>query len=113
MSGNWDAWTDRLSEYVDDELAADERAALDMHLQVCGDCARTVNELRGVVRRAVALESRLPAEDLWPAIEARLAPAPRARALDLGAWLGAWRRREARAWQEAVPRRWSFTFPQL
>lgn len=100
-----DAWTDRLSEYVDGELDAAERAALDVHLQVCATCARTVTELRAVLERAGELESPPPAEDLWPGIEARIAvPAPRPRVLGIGAW----RRRAA-----GTPRRWSFTLPQL
>jgi hypothetical protein len=100
-----DAWTDRLSEYVDGELDAAERAALDVHLQVCPACARTVTELRAVLERAGELETPPPAEDLWPGIEARItAPARRPRVFDLGAW----RRRAA-----GPPRRWSFTLPQL
>jgi anti-sigma factor RsiW len=94
-----DAWTDRLSEYVDGELDAAERAALDVHLQLCGRCTATVAELRAVLERARGLEPLAPAADLWPAIEARIAPARRARVLDLGG------RRPAR--------RWSFTLPQL
>ena len=105
FDGTHDAWTDRLSEYVDGELDAAERAALDVHLQVCAACARTVTELRAVLERAGELGSPPPAEDLWAGIEARIAArAPRPRVFDLGAW----RRR-----REGVPRRWSFTLPQL
>jgi anti-sigma factor RsiW len=112
MNPNRDAWTDRLSEYVDGELADAERAALEVHLQLCECCASTVEELRAVVRRAGALESSAPGTDLWPAIEARIAAPRNARVLDLGERAD---RREARApgrgaWQ---PRRWSFTLPQL
>ena len=98
-----DAWTDRLSEYVDDELDAAERAALDVHLQLCAACAGTVAGLRAVRQRAAGLQAPPPAEDLWPGIAARIAE-PRPRVFDLTAW----RRRDA-----GVPRRWSFTLPQL
>ena len=33
-----DQWTDRLSEYLDDELPPDERAALEAHLRQCVAC---------------------------------------------------------------------------
>ncbi len=99
-----DAWTDRLSEYVDGELDAAERAALDVHLQVCPACARTLTELRAVLERAGELEVPPPAEDLWPGIAARL-PAPERHVVAPAAWRGRGR--------PAGPRRWSFTLPQL
>ncbi len=112
MNPNRDAWTDRLSEYVDGELDPAERAALDVHLQLCEGCAGTVEELRAVVQRAGALEASAPETDLWPGIEARIAAPRKARVLDLGGWR-AWgtpRVPGPGAWQ---PRRWSFTLPQL
>jgi hypothetical protein len=63
-----DQWTDRLSEYLDGELGAAERAALEGHLATCAGCGATLAELRRVVARAGALEDRPPAVDLWPAI---------------------------------------------
>jgi len=107
-----DAWTDRLSDYVDGELDAAEHAALEVHLQICARCARTVEELRDVVQRAATLEAQPPAQDLWPAIAARLEPR-RARILDLGRWLGERGTTRSRAYPVAAPRRWSFTLPQL
>jgi tetratricopeptide (TPR) repeat protein len=67
-----DQWNDRLSDYLDDEMAPDERAALEVHLASCGECAVTLDELREVVQRASALPARPPAADLWPGIEPRL-----------------------------------------
>ena len=112
MSPNRDAWTDRLSEYVDGDLDAAECAALDVHLQLCEGCAGTVEELRAVLRRAGALETGAPETDLWPAIEARIAASRKARVLDLGDRHGreAPRATGSGAWG---PRRWSFTLPQL
>jgi anti-sigma factor RsiW len=107
-----DAWTDRLSEYVDGELDAAERGALDVHLQLCENCSATVEELRAVLERARALEARAPETDLWPAIEARIAPARKARVLDPGGWLGRRSGRPAGS-DTGRARRWSFTFPQL
>jgi anti-sigma factor RsiW len=112
MTPERDAWTDRLSEYVDGELDSAERAALEVHLQLCEGCAGTVEELRAVVLRALALETSAPETDLWPAIEARIAVSRQERVLDLGERRGpeASRVAGAGAWR---PRRWSFTLPQL
>ena len=63
-----DQWTDRLSEYLDGELAGSERTALGAHLASCGNCRTTLEELRRVVGRARALDDRLPTADLWPGI---------------------------------------------
>ena len=68
-----DAWTDRLSEHVDGELAAEERTLLEAHLAICAACASTLDELRAVALAARALPERLPGEDLWPGVEARIA----------------------------------------
>ena len=65
-------WTDRLSEYVDDELTPEERADLEAHMVSCPECAATLDELRAVVERAGSLMPRPPAADLWPGIEPRL-----------------------------------------
>ena len=67
-------WTDRLSDYVDGELSPGEARLLEAHVAGCGECATTLRELRAVVAGAAALPDEPPARDLWPAIEARLAP---------------------------------------
>lgn len=78
-----DQWTDRLSEYLDGELPATERAALETHLASCADCRATLADLRGVVARAQGLEPRPPATNLWPGIHARLTPGQQARVVRL------------------------------
>lgn len=70
-----DPWTDRLSEYLDDELSPAERAALEAHLGSCPDCAAVLADLERVVARAASLDDRPPERDLWPAIAARIAAA--------------------------------------
>jgi len=67
-----DQWTDRLSEYVDGELANGERTALEAHLATCAACRATVEDLRQVVARARALDNRAPKADLWPAVAKRI-----------------------------------------
>ncbi len=88
-------WTDRLSEYLDDELDQPQRVALEAHLSGCAACAATLADLRRVVGRAHALDDRPPATDLWPGIATRIGVSTD----DLA-------RRRAR-------RRLSFTVPQL
>lgn len=74
-----DRWQERLSEYLDGELGADERGALERHLESCASCRTTLAELRAVVAAARALGARAPERDLWPELAAQLAPrrAPR------------------------------------
>jgi Putative zinc-finger len=67
-----DPFTDRLSDYLDDELSAGERASMDRHLAACAACRRTLDELREVVARAASLRDGLPAGDLWTGIAARI-----------------------------------------
>lgn len=90
-----DQWTDRLSEYLDGELADAERMALEAHLATCADCTAVLADLRRVVTRAQALDDRPPARDLWSGIAERIGVSTD----DLA-------RRRAR-------RRVSFTVPQL
>src|SRR5690242_15855462 len=97
--GMSDQWTDRLSEYLDDELPPDERAALEAHLRHCTACGAVLADLKRIVTRARGLEDRLPDRDLWPGIAARIGGGSgEARAIDLGA--------------ERARRRWSFSLPQ-
>jgi len=67
-----DKWMDRLSEYLDGDLAPGERAALEAHLADCAACRTTVEELRRVVGRAHALVDQPVGRDLWPGIAARI-----------------------------------------
>jgi len=65
-------WTDRLSEYLDGELAAPEQTACEAHLAGCGECARLLEELKAVAARAGSLPASPAPADLWAGIEARL-----------------------------------------
>ena len=93
-----DQWTDRLSEYLDDELPPDERSALEQHLRHCAACGAVLADLKRIVTRARGLEDRPPERDLWPGIAARIgAGSGETQAIDLA----------------AARRRWSFSLPQL
>ena len=94
-----DTWTDRLSEYMDDELTPAERAALEAHLRSCRTCAATLEELRDVVAHAATLPARPPANDLWAGIEPQLSASGRE-----GSVL---------PFRARATRRFSFTLPQL
>ena len=95
-----DQWTERLSEYLDDELSPEERAALEGHLRGCVACGAVLADLKRIVVRARGLEDRLPEHDLWPGIAARIgASSGETPVIDLA-------RARAR-------RRWSFSLPQL
>src|SRR5881397_3276179 len=95
-----DQWTDRLSEYLDDELSSAEVTALEAHLGACASCRATLDELRRVVARARAFDDRPPATDLWPGIAIGIGLAPGAHPV---ASLG----------QRRARRRLSFTVPEL
>jgi predicted anti-sigma-YlaC factor YlaD len=85
---------DRLSEYLDDELPADERAALERHLETCASCAATLDELRRVVDTARSLQQAEPDEQVWQGINAQI-------------------RAAGTAGQVRPMRRFAFTLPQL
>jgi anti-sigma factor RsiW len=68
-------WTDKLSEYLDGELAGDERRAVDAHLRSCAECSAVLADLKRVVARAQGVGTgvpRPPAADLWDGIAARI-----------------------------------------
>jgi anti-sigma factor RsiW len=75
-----DRWTDRLSEYLDETLPLGDRRELEAHLATCAACAAALDDLRRLVALARALPAedaaRLPEDDPWPAIEARLRAEP-------------------------------------
>jgi anti-sigma factor RsiW len=98
-----DEWTGRLSDYLDDELAPDERRGIERHLAGCEACATALDELKHVVERARSLPTRPPQTDLWNGIADRIGATGAAGRG--GARIVPIRARE--------PWRISFTLPQL
>ena len=99
-------WTDLLSDYLDGELSADERGAVDAHLRNCAACAGVLNDLKRVVARAASAEARPPHADLWAGIADRIETGGPAAAPDrVMAFAPDAARRYAR--------RFAFTLPQL
>jgi hypothetical protein len=103
-----DAWTERLSEYLDGNLDPADRVAIEAHLPGCRDCAATLAELRSVVERAGRLDQAGPATDLWPGIAARIAAEARDAAPVPAATATAPRVITLRPGRE-----WRFSLPQL
>ena len=101
-----DTFTNRLSDYLDGDLRADERAGLEAHLKTCAACTAVLTELRTVVARAGALPAPTDVPDLWPAIAARIAED------DAPATAPVARRREPRR-NGFTEWRFSLTVPQL
>lgn len=100
-----DMWTDRLSEYTDGDLTAEETAALEKHLSDCLACRNVLAGLREVARATAGLEDREPEIDLWPGILDRIGEAHGSQvATDAGV---------SRLARPARPRRFSFSVPQL
>lgn len=93
--------TERLSAYLDGELAGAEREELEAHLAGCAECAATLADLERIVADARSLEDRPPARDLWSGIVERLEKSPEPMVTPLVS------RRGGR------PRRFSFTLPEL
>lgn len=74
-----DRFTDRLSEYIDGELAESDEALVRRHLEDCAECAGTLADLEAVRRRAADLVDRSPDRDLWEGIAERIAETGGAR----------------------------------
>jgi len=75
------AETDRLSAYLDGELAAAEERAVEKHLAACGGCRAELEGLRTVVERLHGLQRATPPPVLAEAVARRVAMEPRPRGL--------------------------------
>jgi len=69
---NCDHVSERLSDYLDDELGASDREIVRAHLESCVECTETLAAYRRVVGHASALDDRPVEADLWPGIAARI-----------------------------------------
>jgi negative regulator of sigma E activity len=99
-------WTDRLSDYLDGELSAEECGDVEAHLRECASCNDVLNELKRVVALARSIEPRPPQADLWAGIAERIDAAGRPPAQPV-------ERANVTAFPHRMPRRIAFTLPQL
>lgn len=63
-----------LADYLDGSLGDSEVASAELHLAACASCRTLVSDLQTISRSAAALPALTPSRDLWPTIEARIAP---------------------------------------
>ena len=61
-------WIERLSEYLDGELAPSERAACEAHLALCATCREELEGIQAVVAMAKADPDVMPVNDGWPGV---------------------------------------------
>lgn len=61
-----------LSDFLENALDADDRAALDSHASTCDRCRALLGELSAITTQAAALPNLEPSRDLWPAIAQRI-----------------------------------------
>ena len=100
-----DHLTDRLSAYLDGELGPDGRAEVEAHLARCGECTRTLDELRRVAARARSLRDSAPPPAVWEAVARHIEGASPAGVVPIEP--------AARAGRASAGWRLSLTVPQL
>lgn len=74
-------WTDRLSEYLDDEMSSEERSACEQRLASDAELRRCLEELIAVRDAARDQPDYTAPEDIWQAVSARIGTETRQRTL--------------------------------
>lgn len=75
MTNPFDPWAARLSEYLDGELRADMRQAIEAHLTTCSECTRLMADLEAVrnwLRADAPSPHDLEAPAAWPMVLERI-----------------------------------------
>ena len=103
-------WTERLSDYLDGELTAVQRAECDAHLAACTQCRTVLAELQAVVQISRDDGDVFPATDLWPGVLSRIGNAAPTQAASTGGDVVSFDAARTRA---RTPRQVVFTLPQL
>ena len=62
----------RLPEYMEGDLAGDEREVFERHAESCAHCRPILEDLKAIVASAGALGPIEPSRDLWSGIDARI-----------------------------------------
>lgn len=63
-----------LPAYLEGELDAARRRAVERHAAICSRCAALLRDVTAIVHDARELPTLAPSRDLWPDIEARIQP---------------------------------------
>jgi anti-sigma factor RsiW len=66
-------WSDRLSAYLDGELAEADHERADIHLRSCDACRAELDAIRSIQRRVRRPPETTPANDPWPDIARAIA----------------------------------------
>ena len=61
-----------ISDHTDKLLNREQVQALEQHLKGCAACSELLNEMRMIAEEAKEMESVLPSENLWSAIESHI-----------------------------------------
>lgn len=69
---NCEQFDARLPDYMEGDLAGDEREAFERHAASCAHCGPILDDLKAIVTSAGALGPVEPSRDLWKGIEARI-----------------------------------------
>ena len=69
---NCTAFDETLADYLEGDLGASERQAVEAHLASCVRCAALVRDLQQIRDSAGELGELVPSRDLWDGIEARI-----------------------------------------
>jgi hypothetical protein len=65
-------FSDVLSAYLEGELDAAQRAAVEAHAASCAECGTLLSEIQHITTEAATLPVLTPSRDLWSGIEARI-----------------------------------------
>ncbi len=68
-------FTDQLSAYLDHDLTPNEHDVIERHLDACGECRATLEQLARVKSHAAALVGPPAPTDLWAGIASRIGSA--------------------------------------
>lgn len=74
-----DRFHDLVSDWLDDDLDAGSRAALEGHAATCDACRALMTDLRAIKQTSGTLERHAPPSRVWTRLEQQLAAEPRFR----------------------------------
>lgn len=57
----------RIVDYLAGELNVSEREHMEVHIKICGECAKILEEYRSVLTAVKEIETPVPGEDFWTA----------------------------------------------